>query len=357
MKRSLTAVILSVLLVLFYGHAYARVSGVCSNCHTMHNSQNGAFVVREGSGVGWDSSGKLVGGSLNATPRERLLVTTCVGCHSSTTNQTIITLGSNRIPIVFNTVPPANPLAGGNFYWVSRGGAANDVFGHNVFGISGIDNNIPPTTGAPGRDAGPGCSTTGCHYTLATDGSGDEFKQNGCQGCHFKVSHHDDSKHWYRFLLGHLDDSYHVTGIEDPNWEQNPSPTLHNMYQGSTTSYTWGSALKSTNSISTFCSGCHLQFHDDMGISEPWLRHPIDIALPMTGEYGGYDPTTNYVPQAPVAWTNPSSPTRATAVVMCLSCHRAHGSDQPDMLRWDYSTMVASGHGSGGCFTCHTQKN
>jgi len=41
---------------------------------------------------------------------------------------------------------------------------------------------------------------------------------------------------------------------------------------------------------------------------------------------------------------------------MCLSCHVAHGSPYADMLRWDYGTMVAGGGGSGGCFTCHTQK-
>ena len=93
-----------------------------------------------------------------------------------------------------------------------------------------------------------------------------------------------------------------------------------------------------------------------MGSSSPWIRHPTDIALPSTGEYGGYDPVNNYSVEAPVAWLDPANPTRAGAVVMCLSCHRAHGSPYPDMLRWDYNAMVAGGGGSGGCFTCHTQK-
>lgn len=364
MKKSLTAVIISLSFALLYGLADARVTGVCSNCHTMHNSQNGAPMVRDGSGVGWDSTGKLVGGSLDATPQQTLLVTTCVGCHSSTTSQTIVTLGSSRIPIVFNTVAPASPLAGGNFYWVARGGAANDVYGHNVYGISGVDNNIHYSLGSP-APGGLSRGCTGCHDSLATDPSlsselileGQRLKLNGCQGCHVKVAHHDSSNPWYRYLVGHMNfPNGYVNGIKDPNWEQTPSSTVHNVYQGTTAPYIDGD-LSSTHSITSFCGGCHGNFHDTQGLSSPWLRHPTDIALPQTGEYAAYDPVNNYSPQAPVAWTNPSSPTRATAVVMCLSCHRAHGSDQPDMLRWDYSTMVASGHGSGGCFTCHTQKN
>jgi hypothetical protein len=43
---------------------------------------------------------------------------------------------------------------------------------------------------------------------------------------------------------------------------------------------------------------------------------------------------------------------------MCLSCHGAHATDYPDILRWNYDTMNAGGGGLDvGCFTCHTQKN
>ena len=93
-----------------------------------------------------------------------------------------------------------------------------------------------------------------------------------------------------------------------------------------------------------------------MGSSTLWIRHPTDIALPTSGEYGVYDPTTAYNVQTPVAWLNPSSPARSDAVVMCLSCHKAHGSPYPDMLRWDYTTSIAGGGASGGCLNCHTGK-
>lgn len=298
----------------------------------MHNSQNGVATVTSGNG-------------------STLLIADCVGCHSSNTAETII----DGTPIVFNTVPPSQPLAGGNFYWVSQGGAANDVFGHNVWGISGVDNNITVTEGAPGRDGTPGCN--GCHLSLATDPAVSAIPgKSGCQGCHTEVSHHDDSKPWFRFLKGHMSDDHYVTGIEAANWEYDPANvTDRNVYQGiDSATFTVNYTLKSTHAITAFCSGCHYSFHDDMGgVTSPWLRHPNDILLPTSGEYGAYDPLTTYSNEAPVAYLNINAPTRAEAVVSCLSCHRAHGSDQPDMLRWDYTNMAEG----TGCYVCHTTKD
>jgi len=337
----------------------AAVTGACSNCHTMHDSQNGGGVARGGSGVGWNGSGQLTGGSTQG-PQSQLLITGCVGCHSSTTSSTIINFGGSKIPIVYNTVQPTTPLAGGNFYWVAQGGEVNDTKGHNVYGISGVDANLNK---APG---GMPCLTGGCHISLAAS------SDTGCKGCHTSTAHHDDSKPWYRFLLSdHSEDESHVlkTNVkpsgapgeyisnEDPDWEYTKSATDHNYYQGQTGPF-FSEGISYMHSITAFCYGCHRTFHviTNEFFTSPWLRHPIGILLPDSGEYAGYDPVSNYSTEAPVAWTNPASPSRATAVVMCLSCHRAHGSDQPDMLRWDYSTMIVGGGGTGGCFTCHTTK-
>lgn len=46
--------------------ASASLKGSCSNCHTMHNSQNGQSMNFDGS----------------ATPNEALLKGTCLGCHA-----------------------------------------------------------------------------------------------------------------------------------------------------------------------------------------------------------------------------------------------------------------------------------
>jgi predicted CXXCH cytochrome family protein len=88
------------------------------------------------------------------------------------------------------------------------------------------------------------------------------------------------------------------------------------------------------------------------------------IVLPASGEYTAY---TTYDPEVPVArpdaavlsgYAGPSSQvTPGTDKVMCLSCHRAHGSPYKDMLRWDYGTMNVGSGLTGGCFKCHSTKN
>jgi hypothetical protein len=173
----------------------------------------------------------------------------------------------------------------------------------------------------------------------------------------------------YRFLSG-------VKGFENTNskW-QNASPTDHNEYFGATPPKTFstcssvdchgGNGVFSSNgSISVFCGTCHGDFHRIGGIGgdtvSPFTRHPTDVILPNSGEYTAY---TTYSVVAPVArpdldaLPSPNQVRPGTDIVMCLSCHAAHATPYADILRWDYSTMVAGGSGSGGCFTCHTQKN
>ncbi|GBE04269.1 MAG TPA: hypothetical protein ENH38_07425 [Nitrospirae bacterium] len=345
----------TILLIVFPSLVSAKVTGVCSNCHTMHNSQDGSPIDAEG-------------------PNEQLLTSGCVGCHSSTTSNTIIPLGSSDVPIVYNTVDPTTspPLAGGNFYWVAQG---DDTKGHNVYGIAGTDGNLGT---APGRT--PGSCVNSCHTSLADPPGSGNSDRGGCRGCHVFTAHHDDSKPWYRFLKGHTSSptlpilssastgTDYVVGVEDNDWEQETA-VEHNWYKGTTLNYTWGAGLEDHQTITAFCSGCHGVFHGtrpevDWGMNNvtggPWIRHPTDIALPQGdgSEYAAYDPVNNYSVEAPVAWVDPA--TQTTPVVMCLSCHRAHGSDQPDMLRWDYNTMVVGTTGAAagtGCFVCHTTKD
>jgi predicted CXXCH cytochrome family protein len=332
-------------IILFYTEELsAKVSGPCANCHTMHNSQNGPdgpnpYLINVGADI-------------------------CIGCHSSdVANETIKDLGGGSlVPIVFNTAGyPTNPLAGGNFYYVSLGGTCSkgdcDEYGHNVYGISNSDSNLNE---APGNKNCSGL-TSPCHKTLAVAPDPvQNWNKTGCERCHFTVDHHDtrfNNTH-YRFLNGHEGPNHYVEGVEDDDWEQETAVD-HNWYKGYAGPVTDAQTLADTHSISTFCGGCHYNFHRDsqIGTGSPWLRHPTDIVLPETGEYGTYDPTTDYSAEAPVAWVDPQNPIRSQAIVMCLSCHRPHGSDQPDMLRWDYSLMEVSSGRTNGCFTCHTQKN
>lgn len=336
--------------------ASANVTGPCANCHTMHNSQAGTLVS-----------------SIN---RARLLTSDCVGCHSSSSADTIVQLGTTRIPIVYNTAaPPVNELAGGNFHWVAKNG---HQYGHNVRGISPPDSFLAIGPGGENLQCG-----NSCHQSFSLPDTG--FGRNGCEGCHGSVKHHGASvvagqpvtaaEGWYRFLMAPSSHSgfgltQGVAGIEDPNWEQTPTSTQHNIYFGGD-----GTAAQSPRSLNKFCASCHAKFHapgffesggltvDNGGGVNPWLRHPTNYAIPNKGEFAPLF-ATPYNPAVPVAKPVLTSYQAAKIEigdqVSCVSCHRAHGSPYPDMLRWDYSAMKAHDGGSAsgtGCFFCHTAKD
>lgn len=352
--------------VLLPGLCPAAVKGLCSDCHTMHNSQQGSLVA-----FSRDSSGQSV---LAEVPFKKLLKTDCVGCHSDSGSETVLIQGDRKTPVVFNLTEPTYPpngssssaLAGGNFYWTAQLG---DQYGHNVYGISEQDSRLGGGILAPGGVPGTVDACASCHRTLATEGT-------GCNGCHV-VQHHatglnevtTGEEGWYRFLGSVMQRGEGgeatpdgVTGLEDPDWEQSPSATRHNTYQGSTTPY--GSYLD-TRSISQKCTGCHGIFHGNTTANSTWIRHPVDVVIPNTPEFSGL---TGYDPLVPVARRNvgaddANSPgiTLGSDVVSCISCHRAHGSPYPAMLRWGYRAWPGNdpytgGPAVNGCAVCHTSK-
>lgn len=333
----------------------ARVTGQCSNCHTMHYSQGGTQLSE------WGSSG----------PYKALTIDTCVGCHTG------INTGSNTIPYVYSTTEPTygmDTLAGGNFYWVAQGGG--DAKGHNVLGIA--DRDVELSGGAPGN---PYSCSNSCHISLAHEHAV-EGLGSGCGGCHLRPAHHAidsdtvvgleqaDDDGYYRFLSGHMSGNNHgVAGIEDSDWQYTKSAADHNEYLG------WEGHLQYRagfynlgHTMTAFCCGCHGDFHEEQDSGSNWIRHPSDAVIPDSGEYAGAfgaegGGTGTYDPLVPVArpslsgWTEPgSSVTLGTGgdMVMCLSCHRAHGSPYYKIMRWDYKNWP--GEGTNGCGVCHTSK-
>lgn len=361
-KAAVLSLIVLLSLALMSGFAYA-VSGRCDNCHTMHNSQNGAPM-------NFDNS---------ATPNPALLRGNCIGCHTGTNT------GTSTVPYVNSTSAPTydtNTLAGGNFYWAQ----SDATTGHNVVGIGTINLNTPPgydggRSDINGKTPGGGTWPSG---VLNCAGA------NGCHGKHdagfnemsgVSGAHHSNQGgalttantvgNSYRFLIG-------IHGNEDSDWEYTKSDnsTDHNQYKGVARTTT---DLNDKTTISWLCGECHGQFHtkaSDVGAGSPWLRHPTDLSLnDVTGtEYAAYNGATApasapYSVQAPVASvdvTNKLATVDVTkgnstdnAIVTCISCHRAHGTPYADLLRWDYSGMLAGGGGATGtgCFKCHTSKD
>jgi hypothetical protein len=357
-------------MLVLYGLADAKVKGLCVDCHTMHNSEDNAPMAVEND-TGWNASLELAGVP-RAEPIPHLLKASCIACHTNSGSDTIVTVGANRIPIVRNlTVEPVNMLAGGNFYWVDPAGpgGGNDNMGHNI--MSEDTFNGGRSVLAPGGNQGASC-TESCHYTLY-DPLNLSTAISGCQGCHFSTYHHKDQgtaagqDPTYRYLQGPASaghNGYFVgwfTGAEEANWEQ--TGTTHNTYIAY--DVTPGVINSANTSVSAFCAACHGIFHEQQTIvvagDTLWIRHPADQALP-TGagyEYPDFTAGANYTKESPVAYTGSSGQTGPR--VMCLSCHRPHGSPYSNLLRWNYadagSSMIAGGGGTGGCFNCHTEKD
>ncbi|MDD2556658.1 MAG: cytochrome c3 family protein [Desulfuromonas sp.] len=377
--KFLLSLLLTLALVVSGSTAWAKVQGACSDCHTMHNSQDGSDVVAE------------LGRSLTKGD--------CVGCHTGAN------AAGGNIPYITDTSEPTytsadgtsgTTLAGGSFYWVANGG---DAKGHNVLNIAaGKDANMPnldPPGWNPavsnnviaGGDATWSnqltcAGTYGCH---GPHGAADDFQD--IAGAH----HGDDSvidgstaAKSYRFLNG-------IIGYEAADWELSPSATNRNEYHGvARKSITTGGGESDQKTISYFCATCHGNYHSGDGISSaaqeasigenPWLRHPTDYDMADTAvgsEYRSYNQDGTYSVEAPVAFDLGASVTKAShalnsvaftggkAIVTCISCHRAHGSPHDDLLRWAYSptndtgAVMSAGSGAGnvGCFVCHTTKN
>jgi hypothetical protein len=396
----LSALFIFSVFFLFTGQADAKVKGVCSNCHTMHNSQNGNDMVQDpvpGAKLGGDCQG------CHYEPREELLTYTCVGCHAKDTGgPTIDSPGTLDIPQIFYA-EGGNELAAGNFsYIVSRG----DASGHNVHGF-GLVEGILPDIELGGVPPGyvPDMDPSGYNY-LTDYPSGLALNPGpvmcaGAYGCHgnrtiesqskatFGTHHADDSVlrigdlnfnqanqgltpgTSYRYLSG-------VKGGEISDWENSVSTVSHNEYFGAILGAAEvrddSPAVTSVETMSQFCASCHGNFHmaglsDGRGIStggtnaSPWIRHPTDIMIPNTAPY---DAMVSYELSARVARVNltasnpEDSDVGTNAVVFCLSCHKAHASEFSDMLRFSYGTMLTgtSGASAGtGCFACHNDKD
>ena len=376
MKKNYKILITSIFMPAFFiliGNAQAKVTGVCSNCHTMHNSQGGSEMATYGAdGKAWKTD----------EAQSALLRGTCLGCHGMGTANKIETIDGSHIPQVYHT--DSQDLAAGNFAYIvgDKGSGASDAKGHNVIDLGKNDGALTDPPGEYHINTVENTELTcagknGCHGWRAFSDSGSGV--SSLKGAHHanvdgKCDSATEVYNSYRFLRG-------VKGLENTTdkW-QNKDADSHNEYYGATAPmditpieigcdstechFTATDIRPSNNTISGFCATCHGKFHSIQGIGgdtiSSFTRHPTDIVIKNSYEYQYY---TSYSVEATVGRTTvpdamSSTVSPGTDVVTCLSCHAAHGTDYPDILKWDYDGMIAGGGGNtGGCFTCHTTKD
>lgn len=363
MRRFFCPIAVLVFFVMLPGTAAAAP---CNDCHTIHNSQDGQPMR-------FDS---------NSQPLPLLLRGGCIECHTG------VNIPTMDRPNVNSSSPPTyswgnaagsgnNTLAGGSFYYVTT----DDSFGHNVrensaAGVDTLLGDIPPGGTALSPDGFPSpllqcAGQNGCHGDVAVS----TIPLNSLNGAHHinetgaAIDGSTVAKS-YRFLKG-------VLGWEDADWEYSSSSTDHNRYVGQDRTLV---TQIDPSTISGFCAGCHDDFHNTnsggarVGIgynntfASPWLRHPNDYDLadlPAATDYASF---TTYDTRVPVARTTGTLSSGAASavgndqgIIMCLTCHRAHGSPYHASLRWNYRAWpgndLLTGTRQDGCQICHTSKN
>jgi hypothetical protein len=329
-KILLTMFLVLISVILLYGNANA-LSGKCGSCHVMHASQDGSA----------------------STPNDNLTKYDCIGCHL---NGLIA-----AAPNVFGT---ATRVAGGTFASSVVDTAATDYHKvHNVRDITWTNDetellNITPGAETAGYTEPAGANELTCAGTLGCHGNHDGTGLNGF--------HHNAYPNAYRFLRfydggAHTD----IQGKGSSDCELGGAAAGdHNVYYALN-----DDSDAARDSISSFCSLCHGDFHDQGdttdGGSSPWKRHPTEIMIPVAWNVAGV--TIDYE-NTPFGFSGGDYTTMTTSTpyaadlsdsprVVCLSCHRAHGSDYDDILRFDYTINANAGAGLGGttgCLACHS---
>ena len=358
LKLTLGIISLGALLLSSDRVGHTVISGPCANCHTMHASQNGTSLGGPNPALILGSGG-------------------CLACHSDSSASGYKTVAGIKYPIVYTSGGvTGNTTAGGNFYYVTQ----NATYGHNVAGITSQDSIIgsytPPGFNATYAGWGPSSwsqqltcgGTYGCHGIRTNVAPYNDVNPwvasfAAIRGLHHKPDTYTPGSTAYRMLFG--DASTPIKGKPHPTWEVDG--TGQNVYYGASVT---GTPDKAT--ISFLCAQCHGNFHqrpENIGSSSPWLRHPTDIPLAGTWSYfqTDYGTTINYNKETPVAftgtsYTNYNATTAITtfsktdAIVMCLSCHRAHASPYPDILRFNYASISAGSGSNNGCLRCHSRQ-
>lgn len=354
----LAAIVLAGGLLLGNHAAEAGLAGqTCGACHTMHNSQNGISMT-------------TLNGAGDSARDYLLMYRGCLACHTSDQAGGKLNTDTSA-PAVHHT--GGDPGAGfgynaGGSFWYPLD---DETKGHNIADLNSPDTNHPGgganTPGDSGTFDPANLTCTSCHGSgnmhHANVGGSDANAGTQVQTVWVKGT----GAASYRFLTGS------IWGGEKGDWEfsgaaGNIDEDEHNIYSSG------GVYTSDSNGISSLCNNCHGDFHgtgtEGSGSgSSPWARHPTDIGLEDTG--GEFDSYGTYWASVPIAVINDDITTTGIVVTMtdydsmvdrfeyvvCVSCHRAHGSEYHDMLRWSYSSVVAGTSGSKvGCTKCHTSK-
>lgn len=385
-------------------HSYDGL--ICTDCHTLHGSEDGAAVSAGAAGVGnWAGSGGY---------RELLKkgdwTDMCLSCHkqgyntSATVDLPGVTNSGWVAPIVMTTdgVDPVGiSMPAGDFYYSN----AFPERGHNPAFTKGSMATATSKLMAPD----PTLGSTPPGGAIA-DG---EWSCHSCHGMHSRFSSGYTAYRQIKRKVNNIVISGDVTGFGVENQAGNAGATnasyepLKSNTRGDlgVTGLVYsnlrkdGQALQGADlfadssdtnknvyqgGFSSFCSACHGDFHGGNGEAEgtdnakthaggAWIKHPTNLTMETnaTRKYGmstykvtvtnaqgnnpnpvGYDwkyplvkADADFSVTSTIASATDPASLAVTDRIMCLTCHKAHASKFDNMTRWDTNahSFIASG--------------
>lgn len=361
----------------------------CEGCHTMHNSKDNVAVAKTGGSIQFYGYGYLLKSSDESS--------TCLNCHKGTAGYQILSgvMGSFGVP---SQMTPGGDFAWLNItttYVTSLGAAGNNPgtrHGHNVVAADyGLGPSLVLTTAPGGTYPSAKLSCTSCHdphgafrvsssYQIVRPVSGQNVGPiggSGSSGTQLPTAARTVGV--YR-LLGGI--NYLPASVQDTPVlafaNQPPfafAPSAYNRSEAVTdTRVAYGSGM------SEWCDNCHRNIHGDAnptnqphptgsttytGITSA-LSNVDSQSITIATRYNNYISSgnlngmaaTSYTSMVPYeegltmnAFTYADLATRAVnngsqkggpgyyaggnERVMCLTCHRAHASAWPKILRWN----------------------
>lgn len=338
MIRKLTicfALLAAVSLPLLAGEWHANSTNVCTDCHTMHFSMQ----------HNWDGTTPVAttpqpnGNWLGTTgPNARLLKLPanqlCLSCHDGQS------FAPDVVGVNFNVAPTQGRSAG----------AINDLTGtapYQIYKGHTLDStDVPPgfnpvAAGVPATQqyvAANGLECISCHLQ---HGSAAIYRNLGPRTAAFQPL----------YVLGTTNDTTKDVWINIPapyTPNTGNAATFNPLYDDANTSYNdtnpaipAGATRQTSNRLDTFCSACHGDFHGgptDANIGSTvigagatdFLRHPTSKQVIGAAALGGQSSLTRFVANTTkvkvyandrVAWTD--------AKPGCITCHKAHGNQNP----------------------------
>ncbi len=372
LKLSLVIMAAALLTIGLSGMAYAFHSGGvadCGGCHSMHAPKTGGTALL----IGTDYS------------------STCLSCHANAAT------GSYHImtyPLPAAGSPPINYTPGGDFAWLAKTYSftvRNSVttengqtHGHNViaadFALT-ADSDFSTAPGGTFPSASLGCNS--CHdphgkyrriggdttYTIATTGapiigSGSYATSAVPTATQAVGSYRLLAGTGYSQNAGTLPISYPGAPIASAPSTYNQSEATNQVRVAYGTAATGGG--KTTWAL--WCATCHTAMH-----STGNYVHPVDQTLSsaIVANYGTYvssgvmtgSAASSYLSLVPFVENSSDYATLKTHAsntnaylngpgssdqVSCFSCHRAHATGFPDMLRWNMEGEFITVANAGG---------